>query len=59
MLKVVIIVVAVLILLVVGCIILAAFCPPKEWKGDRFNDMLPDEQRKYQEDMYKLHQMGT
>ena len=25
---------------------------------DRFNKMSPDERRKYQEEMYKRHQMG-
>ena len=47
-------------LLIVGsiCVALAALFPPKEWKGDRFDKMSPDEQRKHQEAMCKLHQMG-
>ena len=40
------------------CVTLAALFPPKEWKGDRLDKMSPDDQRKHQEAMYRLHQMG-
>ena len=47
-------------LLIIGsiCVALAALFPPKEWKGGRIDKMSPADQRKHQEEMYKLHQMG-
>ena len=56
--KLVLIVLAVIVALGAFAVILFALHPPKEWKGDRFDKMSPDDQRKHQEAMYKLHQMG-
>ena len=56
--KIILVVVAAFIVLGSICVTIAALFPPKEWKGGRIDKMSPDEQRKHQEAMYKLHQMG-
>ena len=56
--KIAILIIAVPILLFTCALIFLALHPPKEWKGDSFSKMSPDDQRKHQEAMYKLHQMG-
>ena len=56
--KIAILIIAVPILLFACALIFLVLHPPKEWKGDNLSKMSPDEQRKHQESMYKLHQMG-
>ena len=56
--KLVLIALAVIVALGAFAVILFALHPPKEWKGNRLDKMSPDDQRKHQEAMYKLHQMG-
>ena len=48
------------VILIIGStlVTIAALFPPKEWKGERIDRLTPDEQRKYQEEMYRRHQMG-
>ena len=54
--KIILVAGAVFLILCSICVIIVALFPPKEWKGGgktHFDKLSPEEQRKYQEEMYK------